>query len=59
MKTETIEYRGRVIEKRRGRFVVLAKDGEDFEAHATLAAAKAQIDRLIDPVDASFYGCPI
>jgi len=60
MKDEkNIKYRGRVIAKRRGRFVVLAKDGTEIEAHATLAAAKAQIDRLLDPVDASFYGCPI
>jgi hypothetical protein len=59
MKTETLEYRGRVIAKRRGRFVVLSKDGKELEAHTTLAAAKAQIDRLLDPVDISFYGCPI
>jgi len=59
MKTGNIQYRGRVIAKRRGRFVVLSKDGQELEAHTTLAAAKAQIDRLIDPVDASCYGCPI
>lgn len=59
MKIEKLEYRGYVIAKRRGRFVVLRRDGEELEAHTTLAAAKAQIDRLIDPVDASFYGCPI
>ena len=59
MKIEKLEYRGRVIAKQGGRFVVLNKDGKKIEAHATLAAAKAQIDRLIDPVNASFYGCPI
>ncbi len=59
MKIEKLDYRGYFIAKRRRRFVVLNKHCQEVEAHTTLAAAKAQIDRLIDPVDASFYGCPI
>lgn len=67
MKSNPQEYRGYEIYKITNKratnvgntYTVFDKTGSRVESHDSLRDAKAQIDRLIDPVDASFYGCPI
>jgi len=67
MKSNTQKYRGyeifKIANKRATNvgdaYVVFDKTGSRVESHGSLRDAKAQIDRLIDPVDASLYGCPI
>ena len=59
MKKNTQEYRGYKIVRLVRRWVVLNKRDSQVAAFSTLSAAKAQIDRFVDPTDASEYGCPI
>lgn len=59
MKNNTQEYRGYKIVRLPRRWVVLNKCGSQVAAFSTLSAAKTQIDRFVDPTDASDYGCPI
>jgi hypothetical protein len=67
MNKNTQEYRGYEIVKlprrRVGAFgdtyVVLNKSGRKVAAHSSLRDAKAQVDRILEPTDASKCGCPV
>ncbi len=60
--TTAIKYRRFYIACIRKQYVIKTLDGNQVKAAKSLAAAKAEIDRIMqggDRTDASKYGCPI
>jgi extradiol dioxygenase family protein len=56
--TKNHEYRGFTIVRLPRRWVVLDRWGSQLNAHSTLTAAKAFIDRLLTPIDGTDIGMP-